>query len=138
MLIKIFPFLVLIFSFISCSSSIEETREEGVDKEDTYVFDDAPESESEDENESLDSEGSYFLIQIGAFTDKQRAEQFADESKKLLGREIKVSYSSDVNLFVVQLNKKFNTKEEAESVRKQIRENEEFKDAWITTISIEY
>ncbi|OGU47025.1 MAG: hypothetical protein A2000_11090 [Ignavibacteria bacterium GWB2_36_8] len=128
-------FTSLMFSLTSCSSSIEQTRqEEGSEDEEIYVFDDSPEDKPEVENESLEKENSYFLIQIGAFTTRRRAQLFADESKNKLGREVTVSYSSDVNLFVVQVDKKFVTKKDAELVRNQIREKEEFKDAWIVSI----
>ena len=128
-------FTSLMFSLTSCSSSIEQTRqEEGSEDEEIYVFDDSPEEQPEVENESLEKENSYFLIQIGAFTTRRRAQLFADESKNKLGREVTVSYSSDVNLFVVQVDKKFVTKKDAELVRNQIREKEEFKDAWIVSI----
>jgi len=128
-------FTSLMFSLTSCSSSIEQTRqEEGSEDEEIYVFDDSPEDQPEVENESLEKENSYFLIQIGAFTTRRRAQLFADESKNKLGREVTVSYSSDVNLFVVQVDKKFVTKKDAELVRNQIREKEEFKDAWIVSI----
>jgi len=128
-------FTSLMFSLTSCSSSIEQTRqEEGNEDEEIYVFDDSPEDQPEVENESFEKEDSFFLIQIGAFTTRQRAQLFADESKNKLGREVTVSYSSDVNLFVVQVDKKFVTKKDAELVRNQIREKEEFKDAWIVSI----
>ena len=128
-------FTSLMFSLTSCSSSIEQTRqEEGSEDEEIYVFDDSPEDKPEVENESLEKENSYFLIQIGAFTTRRRAQLFADESKNKLGREVTVSYSSDVNLFVVQVDKKFVTKKDAELVRNQIREKEEFKDACIVSI----
>ena len=129
-------FTSLMFSLTSCSSSIEQTRqEEGSEDEEIYVFDDSPEDKPEVENESLEKENSYFLIQIGAFTTRRRAQLFADESKNKLGREVTVSYSSDVNLFVVQVAEKFPSKQEAESVRNQIQQVEEFKDAWIVTSS---
>ena len=128
-------FTSLMFSLTSCSSSIEQTRqEEGSEDEEIYVFDDSPEDQPEVENESFEKEDSFFLIQIGAFTTRRRAQLFADESKNKLGREVTVSYSSDVNLFVVQVDKKFVTKKDAELVRNQIREKEEFKDAWIVSI----
>jgi cell division protein FtsN len=121
--------LFIIVNILSCSSSIEETREEEVsDEEETYVFDEIPENENENE---IPKEELYYLIQIGAFTTKQNAENFANESKKKLGKEILVSYNSDVNLFVVRLETKFKNKTEAETVRDELQKIEEFKDAWI-------
>ena len=121
--------LFIVINIISCSSSVEETREEEVsDEEDTYIFDEIPENEFEDE---IPKEELYYLIQVGAFTTKQNAEKFAGECRKKLGKEVSVSYNSDVNLFVVRLETKFNNKKEAEAVRDELRKNEEFKDAWI-------
>ena len=135
---KLIPFLFLpIFFFISCSSSIEETREKEVpDDEGVYIFDRVPEDTSkittEEDNSSLQN---YYLIQIGAFTTKDRAENFAEESRNTLAKEIQVTYNIDVNLFVVQLKNHFKTKGEAEKVRNNIWSNEEYKDAWIVTVT---
>jgi len=137
-MVRVILFLLsayLIIFLTSCSSSIEQTRqEEGSKDEEIYVFDDSPEDQPEVENESFEKEDSFFLIQIGAFTTRRRAQLFADESKNKLGREVTVSYSSDVNLFVVQVAEKFPSKQEAESVRNQIQQVEEFKDASIRSI----
>jgi cell division protein FtsN len=123
--------LFIMVNILSCSSSIEETRKEEVsDEEETYIFDEIPENEFEDE---IPEEELYYLIQIGAFTTKQNAENFGEGSRKKLGKEISVSYNSDVNLFVVRLEMKFNNKKEAEIVRDELRKNEEFKDAWIVS-----
>ncbi len=131
-IIKVLIFFLLLI-IVSCSSSIENTREESVkEEEDIYIFDEVPENETttvDGELSEIDEE--YFLIQIGAFTTKQNAESFAQESQTKLSREVKAMYSSDINLFVVQLVEKFQSKQEAESVRSQIQQIEEFKDAWI-------
>jgi len=119
------------FTFFSCSSSIEETREENVKKnneDETYVFDEMP----EDLNDETTVE--YYLIQIGAFTTKQRAEDFASESRQKINDEISVTYNREVNLFVVRLDSKFTNKKDAEKVRDELREIEDFKDAWIVTV----
>jgi len=123
--------LIMAFTFFSCSSSIEETREENVKKnneDETYVFDEMP----EDLNDETTVE--YYLIQIGAFTTKQRAEDFASESRQKINDEISVTYNREVNLFVVRLDSKFTNKKDAEKVRDELREIEDFKDAWIVTV----
>jgi ABC-type phosphate/phosphonate transport system substrate-binding protein len=127
--------LLIAFNLTSCSSSIEETREEEVRSEDGgYVFDDIPDETPKVAEDLSGDEESYFKIQIGAFTTKQRAKTFAEESKKKLGREVEFSYSSRVNLFVVQLKEKFYTKEEAETTRELLRNEEDFKDAWVISV----
>ncbi|HSP87337.1 MAG TPA: SPOR domain-containing protein [Ignavibacteriaceae bacterium] len=131
--------IFFLFAFIqilnfSCSSSKEETRDEEIkDEDETYIFDEIPENEienTEEENEVI-SDNIFFLIQIGAFTTKEKAESFADISRNKLGEEISVSYNDEVNLFVVRLDKKFNSKNEAEIVRDELRKMEDYKDAWI-------
>ena len=132
---KIFPLVTILFAilFFSCSSSVEETREEEVtDEEETYIFDEIPESETG--NEIAEKE-IYYVIQVGAFTTKQSAEDFAAESERKLGKKFLVSYSGDVNLFVVRLDTKFKAKSDAEAVRDAFRENEEFKDTWIVSLN---
>ena len=126
----------MLFNLTSCSSSIEETREEKVSKgdEEGYIFDDLPDEAPRVEEDLSMGEESYFKIQIGAFTTRQRAEVFAEESKKKLGREVEFYYSSNVNLFVVQLKEKFFSKQEAEITREQLREKEDFKDAWVIAV----
>ncbi|OGU77444.1 MAG: hypothetical protein A2V93_09670 [Ignavibacteria bacterium RBG_16_34_14] len=107
------------------------------EEKDTYVFDEIPENELENEPTKHDVENRtpkeeiYYLIQLGAFTSKQNAENFAEQCRKKLGREISVSFNDDVNLFVVRLETKFNNRNEAEKVRDELRKEEEFKDAWI-------
>ncbi len=121
-------FIVLMFFMVSCSSSIEETREEEVnDSEDGYVFDEIP------ENENVVIE--YYQVQIGAFTTKQRADLFAEESKKQIKNKITVEYNSEVNLFVVRVDKEFKTKKEAEEYKNNLAANNNFKDAWIVTLN---
>jgi hypothetical protein len=127
--ISVLLYILIALNFISCSSSVEETREEKVnnEEEEKYIFDEIP------INETVKKE--YFIIQIGAFTTKQNAESFAEESRIKLNEEVSVTYSSDVNLFIVRLDKEFKIKKEAEKVRNRIRLNDEFKDAWIVTLA---
>lgn len=128
-MIKLYLFFVLtVITFISCSSSVEETRsDEKNDTEDVYIFDEIPETESPQ------IVGIHYLVQIGAFTTKQNAESFAESGKIKLNRELKVVYDSEVHLFVVRLDKKFTNKKEADAVRDEIRKDEEFSDAWVVS-----
>lgn len=132
-LLLLFPLLLL----MSCSSSVEQTREEETPgNEGVYVFDRVPEDTSTVQPaKSYSSPGKYFLVQIGAFTTKDRAENFAQESKSVLSKEVLVMYNADVNLFVVQLKNHFKTKDEAEKARNNLRTNEKYKDAWVVTVT---
>jgi hypothetical protein len=133
--IKLVLFLFPILFLISCSSSIEETREEEIGNGDeNYVFDNIPVRKDKVEEELPVEEKSFFKIQIGAFTSKQRAEIFAKESEKKLDREVEFFYSSSVNLFVVQLKERFYTKKGAETTRNQLKDIEDYRDAWIISV----
>ena len=133
LLILLFPLL----HFISCSSSVEQTRKEDTTgNEDVYVFDKVPEDTSTvPQKENNNTLQKYYLIQIGAFTTKDRAENFAEESRNALSKEILVNYNGDVNLFVVQLKNHFKTKEEAEKIKSDLWSNEKYKDAWVVTVT---
>ena len=135
---KLILFLFLGF-LISCSSK-EVTKEK-----DNYVFDrveldsleinkDINQSITESTEESV-AVNSYYLVQIGAFTSEQRAKKFAEKTKKMLNEEIIISFSDKVNLYLVQLEKRFSRKSEAEIVRNNLRLFPEFQDAWIVTIN---
>ena len=135
---KLLPIILLpLLHFISCSSSIEQTREEETPgDEGVYIFDQVPEDTSTvHPTDNYNSPQKYYLVQIGAFTTKNRAENFAEESRDILSKEILVMYNADVNLFVVQLKNHFNNKEEAEKVRNDIWSDEKYKDAWIVTVT---
>lgn len=130
-------FVVVAFSFFRCSSK------EIIVEENNYVFDaDSSDlsvtksNELSDEVPKLSSNlGIYYLVQIGAFTTEQKAKLFADKARKLLNEEILVSFSDKVNLFVVQFEKKFDNKSEAEIVRDNLKLFPEFQDAWIVSIN---
>ena len=135
---KLLPILLLpLLHFISCSSSIEQTREEETPgDEGVYIFDQVPEDTSTVRSpENYNSPRKYYLVQIGAFTTKDRAESFAEEGRDILSKEILVMYNADVNLFVVQLKNHFKNKEDAEKARNDLRSNEKYKDAWVVTIT---
>jgi len=131
--------LILIVSLIGCSS--KEVTQENKD----YVFDnvdiDSDEANqnlnqfNQEQNQEFATANSYYLIQIGAFTNEKRAKRFADKSSKMLNEEIIVSFSDRVNLYLVQLEKKFNNKSDAEIVRDNLKLFPEFQDAWIVTIN---
>jgi hypothetical protein len=131
--------LILIVSLIGCSS--KEVTQENKD----YVFDNVDIYSDEanqnlnqfnqEQNQEFATANSYYLIQIGAFTNEKRAKRFADKSSKMLNEEIIVSFSDRVNLYLVQLEKKFNNKSDAEIVRDNLKLFPEFQDAWIVTIN---
>jgi hypothetical protein len=74
------------------------------------------------------------VVQIGAFTTKANAEKFAEESKAELPYNVKISFSKQNNLYVVQLKDYYTARSEAEKIRDDLRQNDKFRDAWILTI----
>jgi len=126
--------LFLITLFISCTTSQQSTDEE----EQVYVFDEIPKEntiEAPKTGEYPNLNQTYYVVQVGAFTTKERAEIFAEMSSSKLENKINISYSERVNLYVVQITPFYKSKEEAESVRNKLRTFPEFSDAWIVTIN---
>jgi len=124
----------LLFSLAACSSS-EETTE----KDDVYIFDEIPPDTTLKMNEPIVSypnvNVTYYVVQIGAFTTRERAETFKTEAALDLKKELAITYSNDVNLFVVQLTPLFTSRTEAEKARKEIWKNKKYNDAWIVTVN---
>ena len=138
-------FLLLIsFSIvflIGCSSSEEQTKDKSeneneIQKEE-YVFDDAVGDTTipaEVKNDTPVTESvKKYIVQLGAFTTKTRADERAAFAKKKLSKEIIVSYSDEFKLYVVQL-RPFATKDEADQVRNELWKSKDFKDAFIVVI----
>lgn len=123
----------LLILFYSCTPAEETTK-----KEEVYVFDEVPVENTitpppTGEYPALTE--TYFVVQIGAFTTKDRAENFAESSRKKVLNEISISYSETVNLYVVQIVPFYRSRQEAEMVRDNLRRITDFNDAWIVTIN---
>jgi hypothetical protein len=129
--------LLLIFILSSCSSSEQTTVKTETPGEDSvYIFDEVPQDSTPvipAEDPAVNTPSTYYIVQIGAFTTKEKAEAFAETSKEKINRELIIIYSNSVNLFVVQLTELFSTRAEAESVRNELWKMPDFKDAWILT-----
>lgn len=134
--IKLFKLLVIIvpISFlVSCASS-QETQT----KEDIYIFDEIPTENKvipPTTGEYPDIAQTYYVVQIGAFTTKKKAESFAEIGRRTMQNEIGITYSERVNLYVVQLIPFYKSRQEAEIVRDNLRQIKDFSDAWIVTIN---
>ncbi len=121
------------FSFVGCTGSQQSTDEDKV-----YVFDEIPKEntiEAPKTGEYPNLSETYYVVQIGAFTTKDRADQFAAMSRNKIKNDINITYSDAVKLYVVQVNPFYKSKKEAELVRDEIRKIPEFNDAWIVTIN---
>lgn len=134
---KFLALVLLAYSFYlaGCASS-QESQSTNTASDSVYVFDSAPDSEAEEipALEYPDMGMTYYVVQIGAFTTKDRAQRFAEESKQLLPFDVKTSFSRQNNLYVVQLSHYYTSRTEAESVRNDLWKQEKFRDAWILTI----
>ncbi len=119
--------------FISCTTSQQSSGEDQV-----YVFDDIPKENTIDApktGEYPNLNQTYYVVQIGAFTTKEKAESFSEMSKSKLKNNISITYSDAVKLYVVQITPFYKSKKEAELVRDEIKLNSEFSDAWIVAIN---
>lgn len=137
---KIF-FLLISFSFlliIGCSSSNEQTKNESEIQKEEYVFDSSAVKSTSTQVEvhteaPVTEQTKKFIVQIGAFTTKEHADEFTALARKKLSKEILISYSEEFKLYVVQLAP-FATKADAESVRNELWKSKDFKDAFIVVI----
>lgn len=131
-----FIFIISVYClyFISCSSSQETQKSEEVSVDSVYVFDEIPPEDVFQFESPVQQKSEVYVIQIGAFSNFERARDFADKSWKKLNREIKVEYKQDKNLYVVWIYPPFSDKSSAIIYRSQIQKDGDFSDAWITTI----
>ena len=115
----------------ACSSSKDSTDKNNNDEEGVYVFDEVPASDSFQIDNAENDLYYNFFVQIGAFTTKISAEDFAEEGMQTLNKEFEVKYSSISNLYTVRLKDFFNSRTEAEKIRNELWQVDKFKDAWI-------
>jgi cell division septation protein DedD len=124
---------------IGCASSNEQKKDEGEIQKEEYVFDATAVDSTvnpavvKTDTSAVNEAVKKFVVQIGAFTTKDRADERAEFAKKKLSREIIISYSEEFKLYVVQLTP-FATKAEAESVKKELWKTKDFKDAFIVVL----
>jgi hypothetical protein len=71
------------------------------------------------------------FIQIGAYSTKKRAQQFANESAKQLNQEVAITYNSNLDLYRVYLNESFESDQNRQSQLITIKNLMKFRDAYI-------
>ena len=133
----IYIFFILILLILSSCSSSKESTDLTSTKDSLYVFDNVPIDTTNNKNLAVIPKSSnvkMYIVQIGAFTTKQKAEDYANKSRNKINNKIDVEYSKSVNLYVVQLKPFYNKKKEAEDVRNKLWKMDDFKDAWILTV----
>ena len=132
-------FLSVILILPSCSSK-EVTKENNTPKKDsTYVFDQVP-TETVKQIEAPPVEtpvitGPEYIVQLGAFSTMDKAADFTAMAKKKLSKEMVIVYNQEKKLYIVQINPPFTSKQEAEKLRDNIKQNKEFSDVWILTVN---
>ena len=139
---------LILFSLLlsACSSTQQTTQTKTEPKDSLYVFDKVPvdttkpvilskEAAPAEESQNIQNiQTPYYLVQIGAFTSKDRAQEFVDKTQSRLNQQVKITLNPDINLFVVRLAKIYTTYDNAEKVKDNLRQQEAFKDAWVVTV----
>jgi cell division septation protein DedD len=117
---------IILFTF--CSAP-QQTQKEN----DVYVFDvdtstDVKKEEIKIEKPIEIKEEYEYIVQIGAFSSKEKAETYVRENKQYIYWDYKIFYSNPVGLFVIQLNP-LNNRVDAEKIRDKCWSEGKLKDA---------
>lgn len=118
---------------VSCSSS-EETQVKKQETDSLYIFDEIPSEDVFKLESPTQQNVDVYVVQIGAFSTLERAKEFAEQSRAVLNKDIKVEFSEKKNLYVVWIHPHFGERSAAESYRNSLWNYEEYKDAWIVTV----
>ena len=141
---NIYFFLIgFTFFFAACSGS-QETSENTTSEDEIYIFDEVVDSTSVEEElpiidnepividtvETVISRPNEYIVQVGAYTTEERARTFVSENKSIIKWKMMISFSTKVQLWVVQLPP-FETRDKAEEVRSRLWTIPTFADAFI-------
>lgn len=74
-------------------------------------------------------------MQVGAYTSEEKANAFAEMSRKKTNYKFSVVLSENLNLYLVQVIPFFKSRTEAEEVRNNLWRITDFVDAWILTVN---
>ena len=148
---KYFALGILLVLF-GCSSSEQTTQETPKKEPQVYVFDDvnkvdttktdtvkvakeSPQSVTQEqkveEEEPPKLESEKFIVQLGAYSTKERAQAFINENQEKIPQKMEILFSDKVKLFIVKLPT-FPDRDSAEKVKDELRKIPAFKDAFIT------
>ncbi|MHB1686011.1 MAG: SPOR domain-containing protein [Ignavibacteriaceae bacterium] len=128
----------------SCSATQQTTQSKNETKDSLYVFDKVPVDTTKpvvlpnQTNPTVEMQNiptPYYLIQIGAFTTQDRANEFVDKTQSILNQKVNISFNQDINLYVVRLAQIYSSHDDAEKVKNDLRQQEAFKDAWVVTVN---
>jgi cell division septation protein DedD len=125
--------VISICAFVSCSP-FQETQVKKQETDSLYIFDEIPPEDVFKLETPVPQSFEVYVVQIGAFSDLERAKEFADQSRAKINKDIKVEFNEKKNLYVVWIHPPFQEKTAAETFRSELWIYEEFKDAWIVAI----
>lgn len=149
--------LIFLTAFLFACASSEETTQQTEKKEpEIYVFDDVnkddttkveipKQTEAKPEEpkpevksapvikDSLSMTAKKFIVQVGAFTTKERAQAFVKENQTKIAYIMSITLRDSDKHFVVRLLP-FASREDAEKVRNNIWQVPSFKDAFIISL----
>ena len=130
----IIPAILVTFWIVNSCSPFEETQVKKQETDSVYIFDEIPQEDVFKLETPVPQNFEVYVVQIGAFSDMERAKEFAEQSRTKLNKDIKVEFNEKKNLYVVWIHPPFQEKSAAETFRTELWNYEEFKDAWIITI----
>jgi len=151
--------LILLCALIltACGTSEQTAEVAKADSQEVYVFDYVEEVDSLEnvqdslkaeiispvppkevkplvENQIRNNTNTFkYLIQVGAFSTRERAEKFVIENQSKVNFLMNISLNKTTNLFVVQ-SPAFNNRTDAEIIKDNIWQIQTFKDAFIITV----
>lgn len=148
---KVICLLASCLLFISACSSSEQTTQDQEKKEpDIYVFDDVNKTDTtkqiqppikevsdiqktEIKNEVPAQPVQMFTVQLGAFSTKERAENFVNQNQPKTSLPLSIGFNESTKYFVVQVPP-YKSKEEADVIRDNLKRMLPFKDAFTTPV----
>jgi cell division septation protein DedD len=149
-------FILIPLFFAACSTSPETQKENGKGEPEFYLFDDVEHIDSveaalpgepedikdtvkqrteeikQQDLDTADKKYDKYIIQLGAFSSKERAESFIRENQDKISYLMTIVRKQQNNLYYVQIPP-FQNRADAESVRNTLWKIIAFKDAFIVT-----
>lgn len=129
---------LLIISAIYFISGCTTSQQGSEDEKQVYIFDEVPEEktiEAPKTGEYPSLTEAYYVVQIGAYSNEEKANEFAEISRTKTNYKCSVVYSESLKLHLVQIIPFFKSRTEAEEVRDNLWKLPEFVDAWIVTVN---
>lgn len=130
----IVPAILVTSWIVNSCSPFEETQVKKQEVDSLYIFDEIPPEDVFKLETPVQESVDVYVVQIGAFSNLGSAKDFAEQSRETLKKDIKVEFNEKKNLYVVWIHPPFQEKGAAELFRNDLRNYEEFKDAWIITV----